>query len=138
GNEKGIKADFSYNTTTNEIPYKLPNISQSTEYLFSITGNLISKNNKSNTATSTEKIVVNDGVVNGNNVSITENKAATISKEGETERLSYTFKTSKYKTFSSKLNAIDTQNYNFGVLYSDVIYLSNTIASDEAFDMTEL
>jgi hypothetical protein len=36
------------------------------------------------------------------------------------------------------MNAINTQNYNFGVLYSDVIYLTNTISSQEAFDLTEL
>ena len=36
------------------------------------------------------------------------------------------------------MNAINTQNYNFGVLYSDVIYLTNTISSQEAFDMVDL
>ncbi len=36
------------------------------------------------------------------------------------------------------MNAISTQSYNFGVLYSDVIYLTNTISSQEAFDLVEL
>lgn len=36
------------------------------------------------------------------------------------------------------MNAINTQSYNFGVLYSDVIYLTNTISSQEAFDIVEL
>lgn len=36
------------------------------------------------------------------------------------------------------MNAVNTQSFNFGVLYSDVIYLTNTISSQEAFDLAEL
>lgn len=36
------------------------------------------------------------------------------------------------------MNSINTQGYNFGVLDSDIIYLTNTISSQEAFDVVDL
>lgn len=127
---------FTYNTNTNEIAYDLPNLNQSKNYLFKISSNLKTSEN-SIASTTTSNSVVNDDE-NGNDISVTQNTASSVSKDGEIERLSYTFNTSKYKTFKSKMNAISTQNYNFGILYPDVIYLENTISSSEAFDLVDL
>ncbi|KIQ22722.1 hypothetical protein RT99_06385 [Flavobacterium sp. MEB061] len=126
---------FNYNTGSNEIYYDLPNINQDKKYNFSIVSNLKQAAQKNTTAATKTNTISEDG----NDIQIKENQADALSKaEGSIERLTYSFNTSKYKTFVSKMNAINTQNYNFGVLYSDVIYLTNTISSQEAFDLTEL
>ena len=138
-NEEGIsnaKATvFNYNTNSNEIYYDLPDIKQEKKYNFSIVSNLKRKKQK-NTISEARINTISD---DGNDIQIKENQADALSKaERSIDRLSYSFSTSKYKTFTSKMNAINTQSYNFGVLYSDVIYLTNTISSQEAFDLAEL
>jgi hypothetical protein len=126
---------FNYSSSTNEVFYDLPNIDQEKKYTISIVSNLKQNNTGNITATTNVKTIGNEG----NSIQINENQADVLSKsEGSIDRLSYSFNTSKYKTFTSKMNAINTNNYNFGVLYSDVIYLTNTIKSQEAFDLTEL
>lgn len=138
-NEDGISnakaTAFNYDTNKNEVYYELPDIKQEKKYNFSIVSSLKqapSRNAVSTTRTNT----ISD---HGNDIQIRENEADVLSKaEGSIDRLSYSFNTSKYKTFTAKMNAISTQSYNFGVLYSDVIYLTNTISSHEAFDLTEL
>jgi len=126
---------FNYNTTSNEVYYDLPNIDQEKKYNFSIVSNLKQTQSRNTPAATKTNTISNDG----NDIQIKENQADALSKaEGSIERLTYSFSTSKYKTFISKMNAINTQNYNFGVLYSDVIYLTNTISSQEAFDMVDL
>lgn len=126
---------FNYDTSSNEVYYNLPNIDQEKKYNFSIVSSLKQNANR-NTSSSTKTNTISN---EGNDIQIKENQADALSKaEGTIDRLSYSFSTSKYKTFGSKMNAINTQSYNFGVLYSDVIYLSNTISSQEAFDIVEL
>ncbi|MBF4516520.1 hypothetical protein IRZ71_09200 [Flavobacterium sp. ANB] len=135
GNSNTKATAFNYNTSSNEVYYDLPDIKQEKKYNFSIMSNL-KQTPQRNTTSSTRTNTIND---DGNDVQIKENQADALSKaEGSIDRLSYSFNTSKYKTFTSKMNAINTQNYNFGVLYSDVIYLTNTISSQEAFDLVEL
>lgn len=126
---------FNYDTNKNEVYYELPDIKQEKTYNFSIVSSLKQAPSR-NTGSSTRTNTIND---DGNDIQIKENQADALSKaEGSIDRLSYSFSTSKYKTFNAKMNAINTQSYNFGVLYSDVIYLTNTISSQEAFDLTEL
>lgn len=126
---------FNYNTTTNEVNYDLPNIDQDKKYNFSIVSSLKQTPSGNTTASSQTRTIDNEG----NNIQIKENQADALSKaEGRIERLSYSFATSKYKTFNSKMNAIHIQSYNFGVLYSDIIYLTNTVSSQEAFDLADL
>lgn len=126
---------FNYDTSSNEVYYNLPNIDQDKKYNFSIVSNL-KQNTAKSTTSNTKTNTISD---EGNDIQIKENQADALSKaEGSIDRLNYSFNTSKYKTFASKMNAINTQNYNFGILYSDVIYLTNTISSQEAFDLVEL
>lgn len=135
GNSSSKATAFNYDTSSNEVYYDLPNIDQEKKYNFSIVSNL-KQTAQRNSATAAKTNTISD---DGNDIQIKENQADELSKsEGSIERLSYTFNTSKYKTFTSKMNGINTQSYNFGVLYSDVIYLTNTISSQEAFDLTEL
>ena len=127
---------FNYDTSSNEVYYDLPNINQEKKYNFSIVSNLKQDCIKKHYMLATKTNTISD---DGNDIQVRENQADALSKaEGSIERLSYSFNTSKYKTFTSKMNAINTQSYNFGVLYSDVIYLTNTISSQEAFDLVEL
>jgi hypothetical protein len=131
-NSKSV--DFSYNTSSNEVSYDMPNINQEKKYDFAIVSGLKGER-QVNTNPSVKTSTIDNG---GNNIQVSENQANEISKEGEIERLSYQFNTGKYKTFKAKMDAIKIESYNFGVLYSDVIYLTNTITSQEAFDLVEL
>ncbi|OXA76109.1 hypothetical protein [Flavobacterium frigidimaris] len=135
GNSNAKTVVFNYDTSSNEVYYDLPNISQEKKYNLSILSNLKQAPQRGSSSTITTNTIKDDG----NDILIKENQAEELSKaEGSIERLSYAFNTSKYKTFTSKMNSINTQNYNFGVLYSDVIYLTTTISSQEAFDLVDL
>jgi len=52
--------------------------------------------------------------------------------------LAYEFGSSKYKTFKRKISSINTNDYNWGKIYSDVIYLTNRVNDHEPFDIMEL
>ncbi|WP_157487217.1 hypothetical protein [Gelidibacter algens] len=137
--------DFKYNTTENRLTYAIPNVSQQSSYTMLIA----SKPKGASTSThanssKNKKEKNNDGGgsyargIEKEEVNIKQNKADHISKNGEIERLAYKFGSSKYKTLKQKINSISTQNYNWGVIYSDVIYLTNTITDHEPFDSAEL
>ncbi len=130
--------DFKYNTTDNVLVYGLPDISQSSAYHLSISSRLkgnVSRTSSNNTTTKNADI----GDTSGDNTATIEtNTAENLSKNGEIERLAYTFGTSKYKTFKKKINSINTKNYNWGAIYSDVIYLTNRVNDHEPFDIVEL
>ena len=135
GNSNAKATAFNYDNGSNEVYYDLPNIDQDKKYNFSIVSSLKQAPSRNTTAATKTSTIDNEG----NDIQIRENQADAMSKsEGSIERLTYSFNTSKYKTFVSKMNSINTQSHNFGVLYSDVIYLTNTITSQEAFDLAEL
>jgi hypothetical protein len=129
-----IKTAFSYDTNSNEVSYDLPNIEQDKNYNFSIVSALKAGNENPTENNTTATTITNED----NDITITQNQALTQSKEGEINRLSYTFGTSKYKTFTTKMNSSPIQNYNFGLIYSDVIYLTNVISSQESYDLIDL
>jgi hypothetical protein len=133
GQNQGLSSTFAYNNSANEVSYNLPDMKQEKNYAFAIVSKNTQVTQNSTEATSTTNINTDD-----NDLNVTTNNASNISKEGEIERIGYAFATSKYKTFANKMNAINNQSYNFGVVYSDVIYLSNTINSQEAFEVVDL
>ena len=134
GTSNAKPVDLTYNTSSNEVSYDMPNINQEKKYDFAIVSTLKGERQINTNSTVKTSTINNDG----NNIQVIENQADEISKVGEIERLSYQFNTGKYKTFKAKMDAINTESYNFGVLYSDVIYLTNTISTQEAFDLVEL
>ncbi|RKF03601.1 hypothetical protein C8N26_1991 [Tenacibaculum lutimaris] len=140
--ELPVKNEFNYNTSDNIITYNLPNVVQSSKYHLSIVselkGNVSSTNISSKESNTSENESSYNNNVESTEVEVRESKAENISKDGEIERLAYDFSTSKYKTFKDKINSINTKEYNWGKLYSDVIYLSNRIESHEPFDIVEL
>ncbi|MFH6990491.1 hypothetical protein ACHRVW_22360 [Flavobacterium collinsii] len=135
GTSNSKTAAFSYNTNSNEVYYDLPNIDQEKRYNFSIVSTLKQASSRNATVSAKTNTIDDEG----NDIKVRENQADALSKaEGSIERLSYSFHTSKYKNFTSKMNSISTESYNFGVLTSDIIYLTNTISSKEAFDIVDL
>ncbi|CAA9195999.1 hypothetical protein [Flavobacterium collinsii] len=135
GTSNSKTAAFSYNTNSNEVYYHLPNIDQEKRYNFSIVSTLKQASSRNATVSAKTNTIDDEG----NDIKVRENQADALSKaEGSIERLSYSFHTSKYKNFTSKMNSISTESFNFGVLTSDIIYLTNTISSKEAFDIVDL
>jgi hypothetical protein len=133
GQNQSLSSAFTYNNSANEVSYNLPDLKQDKNYAFAVVSKNTQVAQNNNEATTTTNINEDD-----NDLNVTTNNASSISKEGEIERIGYAFGTSKYKTFANKMNAINNQSYNFGVIYSDVIYLSNTISSQEAFEVVDL
>lgn len=130
---------FNYDTTDNILNYDLPNVSQSSQYHMAITSRLKEGNSTSDeNSTTTENADIGDTTGGDNTATIETNQAENISQDGEIERLAYDFGTSQYKTFRRKINSLNTNDYNWGVIYSDVIYLTNRVNSHEPFDITEL
>ncbi|MDO5615348.1 MAG: hypothetical protein Q4G16_04100 [Cruoricaptor ignavus] len=129
--------DFSYNNDTNTVNFTIPDLVNQKEVTLSI----IAKNSQQNESKTETKTVVDtksDGNENSSvTTQITTKVAQDISKDGVIERLTYTFKTSKYNTFSQKLSAL-----NFTPLWlkinSDVVNLQNNMNTDEYFDKVEL
>lgn len=130
--------DFNYNFSSNELRYTLPDIAQETDYLLQVVSQPVGGDDSDNSGTTnTENIDIGDET--GHNTAIIEtNVAQNLSKEGSIERLGYEFRTSAYKTFNVKINTITTSSYNWGIIYSDVIHLTNRLDEHEAFDLVEL
>lgn len=141
-NSESEDTDFNYNTADNILSYTIPNVSQETQYTMQIA----SRPKGSGNSTSSSAIQNNndedsgefDNSVDETDVQVQQSTAENLSKDGEIERLAYNFGTSKYKTFKKKINSINTNDYNWGVIYSDVIYLTNRVNDHEPFDLVEL
>ncbi len=128
------ESEPNYNAADNKLYYKIPDTNRETAYKMTITSfsKLLKDSDTANTAT--EKQNYGDE----NIVEIKRNTAENVINEGEIERLTYNFRTSKYKTFASKVNSIDVVDDNWGKITSDVIYLSSKIKNHEGFDLIEL
>lgn len=129
-----LESEFGYNTGDNRVSYVLPKISKEKKYIMSIVSS--PKNSRSSSKENTTTKKTDFG--NDNTVEIKKNKAETVLKEGEIERLSYEFTSSTYKTFANKVNTISITNYDVGKVYSDVIYLTTRVKKYEGFDLVEL
>lgn len=134
---------FNYNTNDNIVTYNLPDVSQEASYHMQIASRVKgSRKTNSNTSNSNQNDSSTsgayDGSVENTEVNVQNNKAETASQDGEIERLTYEFKTSKYKTLKRKVKSINTRDYNWGMIYSDVIHLSNRINDHEPFDLIDL
>jgi hypothetical protein len=71
---------------------------------------------------------------------IKKKKASIVLSEGEVERITYEFKTSKYKKFADKINAIKVTNGLAGKISgsSDMLFLYNIVGTYEGFGVLEL
>lgn len=132
-NGKVDQSDFGYNNGDNKVNYTLPKVSKETKYIMTIVSSP-----KGSSSSNTESTSETTDYGDENTVEIKNNQAQNILKEGEIDRLTYEFKSSKYKTFANKINAISVTNHNVGKINSDVIFLFNTATNYEGFDLVEL
>jgi hypothetical protein len=135
-NGKSSLAKFSYNTAENKVVYTLPKVHKETAYTMSVISTSKAPKGESGTATVTETKDYGEN----NTIQIKKNTAGTILKEGEIERIAYEFKTSKYKTFADKINAIKVENGLAGKISgsSDMLFLYNVVGTYEGFEVLEL
>lgn len=133
------ESNFSYDGNENVVKFNVPNLGKQKDYTLA----LIARN-KNGAGVSTGNETVEETVKTEENeddsaVSVTTEvkKAQNLSKDGEIDRLSFVFRTSKYNTMSDKLSAL-----NFNPLWikisSDVVTLQNNMNADEYFDATEI
>lgn len=131
-----LEANFIYDEIENKVTYTIPNVYQSNSYRLSIVSEIKGSLNETSGEVSYNNTEIDDA---GNNeIQIQNKEAENKSKNEEIERLAYDFSTSKYKTFKQKVNSLNTSDYNWGVIYSDVIYLTNRVKDHEPFDIAEL
>ncbi len=125
---------FNYSTADNKVSYSLPKVKKTTKYNMSIVS--APKSKSSTTATESTTKVNNYG--ENNTMEVRQNKAQNVLKDGEIERLTYAFKTSKHKTFADKIKDINVTDHSVGKINSDVIFLFNQVASYDGFSILEL
>ena len=133
-NGKLKETAFNYNNADNRVSYNIPTVNKETTYLVSIVSTTKSSKGLTDDETETEVTELGDG----NTFGIKKNKAKNVLKEGEIDRLSYEFKSSKYRTFSSKIKSIKITNDNWGRIASDLVYLTSSIQGHEGFELVEL
>jgi hypothetical protein len=132
-------SDFSYDSNENQVVFTMPAMDKQKEYAFSI----IAKNANSSRDSSNNEVTVvtSSGEDNDDESSITTEtttKAAlSISKDGEIDRLNFTFSTSRYNTLSDKVSSLKF-NSLWMKITSDVVSLQNNMNADEYFDAVEL
>lgn len=125
-------ANFSYNASSNEILYTMPELKKQSTYQLRI----FSKPLKEKT---TEAVVQNKKTqTDGNDYEIAQKQAQNLSKEGEIARLEYEFATSKYASFKEKISGIKVSQYNFIIHASDVLSLANNLQKSEPFELADL
>ncbi len=136
GNSGNIS--LTYSVAENRVTYTMPDLKKEQEYTLSITSspkNLKTVNDDDANNTQNVNLVDDD---NGNTVRLKQNLAQNVSVDGEIERLNYGFKTSEYRTFKDKINAIVTTDYFWHKVDSKVLLLSNKLKENNGFDLVEL
>ncbi|MDQ0067378.1 hypothetical protein [Chryseobacterium lathyri] len=137
--ESPTESNFSYNANDNTVNFNTPNLGKQKDYTFALIAKNKNGNNASTGNDTVEETVKTEENTDDSAVSVTTEvkKAQSLSKDGEIERLAYTFRTSKYTTFENKLSSL-----NFNPLWiklsSDVVTLQNNMNADEYFDATEI
>ena len=135
--EKSIENDFSYDNNANTIHFSIPKLDKEKDYTFA----LIAKNTKEE-ATNNETLIETRKTEESEEesaISVTTEtkKAQNLSKNGEIERLSFTFRTSRHYTFLDKLKSLKFRPM-WGSISSDLVFLQNNMNADEYFDIAEL
>lgn len=147
------ESNFSYDGNDNIVNFNVPNLDKQKDYTLALiaknknggqTGGNTNNGQSGNVLNSTGGVDNNtsnpdvDSNEESSVTTTTETKTAqNLSKDGEIDRLSFVFRTSKYNTMADKLSAL-----NFNPLWiklsSDVVTLQNNMNADEYFDVTEI
>lgn len=131
-----------YDPAKNILTYTMPKLNNETKYTLSIVSQRKNKTNKPTKATTTktskEPESGYDNLEGESSATIRNTKAQASVKEGDFERLTYNFRTSKYKSLKQKMNAFKTERKLWLKITSDVVTLFNNMNTDESFEIIEL
>jgi hypothetical protein len=133
------ESNFSYDGNDNVVNFNVPTLGKQKDYTLALIAK--NKNGVQTQGGNTTQVTTTTTGNNEDDSSVTtetETKVAqSLFKDGEIDRLSFVFRTSKYNKMSDKLSAL-----NFNPLWiklsSDVVTLQNNMNADEYFDVTEL
>lgn len=128
------ESEFNYSNGDNKVTYNLLKVKQDSKYIV----NMISTPKNSGSTINKTNTIETTSYDDDNTVEIAKNKAESIIKDGEIDRLSYEFKSSEHKTFKDKINSIKNKDYFWGKIDSKVLYLMNGVDNYEGFDLVEL
>lgn len=130
-----------YNAAKQLLHYDIPKLKTAEQYTLSIVS--FSKNKGADTAIVRTK--QNEETKSGydkleeeTTVIVRNNKAQATAKKENFERLTYSFKTSKYSSLKQKVNAFKTERKLWAKASSDVVMLFNHMNTDEPFENIEL
>ncbi|GIJ92911.1 hypothetical protein CAPN002_01290 [Capnocytophaga stomatis] len=141
-NGNKLTAQPSYDAAKNAITYTMPKLDTGAKYTLSIVSHSKNKTKNSKIATSQKETKQVEGGYDDSeeetSTIIKNTKAQASVKEGNFERLIYTFKTSKYKSLKQKMNAFKTERKLWDKISSDVVTLFNNMNTDESFEVIEL
>lgn len=131
-----------YDPAKNILTYTMPKLNNETKYTLSIVSQRKNKTNKPTKATTTktskEPESGYDNLEGETSTTIRNTKAQASVKEGDFERLTYNFRTSKYKSLKQKMNTFKTERKLWLKISSDVVTLFNNMNTDESFEIIEL
>ena len=142
-NEKEDNLSMRYNNAKNEISYNLQNLGKLETYTMAIVSKLKNSKNSEYESENSKKTIDNDSSgkwdknVTDNSFEVTKKEANNVSKDGVVDRLSYTFNTSGYNTFSSKMRSIKITSNLFDQIH-EATYLAAKIEDNEGFEIVEL
>ncbi|MFJ1390102.1 Ig-like domain-containing protein [Capnocytophaga canimorsus] len=141
-NGNKLTAHPSYNAAKNAITYTMPKLDTGAKYTLSIVSYSRNITKKGKIATSEKETKRVEGgydtIERETSAAFKSNKAQASVKEGSFERLTYSFKASKYKSLQQKMNAFKTERKLWDKISSDVVTLFNNMNTDESFEVTEL
>lgn len=143
-----LQIPFTYSSTQNLLSWKMPILKRNSSYMLQLCATEKVTNVSPQNMNNYKNIVTTkDVIVDQKNISLEQ---VTGSKNGEKVICQYEFKTSKYGTFSEKMNAIQltsiertpflVRNLTTGNVYAspDVHYLQAKMSASEKFDKVEI
>jgi hypothetical protein len=130
-----LPANFSYSAADNEVRFDIPNLQNTKDYTFLVVAK--NKNESQNAAPQTVSETNNYGGEDGTSFETESRRAQSLTKDGEIERISFTFRTSRFNTLAGKIKSFDFNTVE-RYICTGLSYLQNGISSDEYFDKTEL
>ncbi len=142
--ENGQKTSVkpNYDAGKQLISYSVPKLATQSQYTLSIVSFSKNKTTSKQIATSVSKDEETQSGYDGGEAETTatirSRKAEASVKDRSFERLTYSFKTSRYKTLKQKVNAFNVQRKLWIKESSDVVLLQNNMNTDEPFEIAEL
>lgn len=130
---KAYPTQFNYDDSNNELHYDLPKLKTSSAYKLMVYSTVDGKIEAGESEVKEQKTEEE-----GNDYSVGGKSAENVVQEGEIERLSYPFNSSRHKTFEDKINGIKVSNYNYDVVSADVVTLVNNLKDTEPFEEADL